>query len=491
MFNKLRNRFLLLNLVIISFTMLLAFTAIFIITYQNVHRDIEMELRQVSEFYRKPDMGKGSFRQGPGPETGAGTNAERGFGTETNTGAGTKAEAETGARTGMESDAENEMETGTEAMTEKEAEEEPEERNEERMGRPPEGPDDWGAPPERSVSFALQTDADWNLTNAESRFDMDDDFYAAAIKIASVSSSGEGQFNLDGNRWAFTVQPSVSGFSIVFLDVTAQLRIVTTLIYTFLLVSLVMLVLIYFISRFFANRSIRPVREAFEKQKQFIADASHELKTPLAVIQTHADVLLASSEDTIASQAKWLHRIKSETDRMKTLTGDLLYLTEMDDARNGPVKFPFNMSEAVFSVILTMEAVLFEKKIAFQYDVEPDLHTLGNIEQIKQVVMILLDNGIKYTNPNGSISVTFKKKHHDAVLAVTNTGPGIAPEHLDRIFDRFYRADPSRSRKLGGYGLGLAIAKSIVEQHAGRITAKSVPGEWTTFQVTIAGVKST
>lgn len=250
-----------------------------------------------------------------------------------------------------------------------------------------------------------------------------------------------------------------------------------------LLVSLAMLVLIYFISRFFANRSIRPVREAFEKQKQFIADASHELKTPLAVIQTHADVLLSSSEDTIASQAKWLHRIKSETDRMKTLTGDLLYLTEMDDAHNVPVKFSFNMSEAVFSVILTMEAVLFEKNIAFQYDVEPDLHVLGNVEQIKQVVMILLDNGIKYTNPNGEINVNFKKKHHDVVLTVANTGPGIAPEHLEHIFDRFYRADPSRSRKLGGYGLGLAIAKSIVEQHVGRITTKSVPGEWTTFQV--------
>lgn len=457
MFNKLRNRFLLLNLVIISFTMLLAFTAIFIITYQNVHRDIGMELHQVSEFYRKPDPGKGSFRQGTGPEAGVGAGVGAGSGdwadpdTEAGAGSGTK--------------------TGT------------------RMSPPQDRPDKRDAPPERSVSFALQTDSDWNLTGAESRFDMDDDFYAAAIKLASASASGEGQFNLDGNRWAYAVQPNAGGYSIVFLDVTAQLRIVTTLIYTFLLVSLAMLVLIYFISRFFANRSIRPVREAFEKQKRFIADASHELKTPLAVIQTHADVLLASGEDTIASQAKWLHRIKSETDRMKTLTGDLLYLTEMEDARSRPVQFPFNMSEAVFGVILTMEAVLFEKNIAFRYDVEPDLHVVGNIERIQQVVMILLDNGIKYANPNGEISVTLKKKHHDAVLTVANTGPGIAPEHLERVFDRFYRADPSRSRKLGGYGLGLAIAKSIVGQHAGRITAKSTPGEWTTFQVQLPSVR--
>ncbi|CAK4833568.1 unnamed protein product [Aphanomyces euteiches] len=338
-------------------------------------------------------------------------------------------------------------------------------------------------PPERSVSFSLQTDAQWKIAATNSRFDMDSDFYELAIHKVASGSADKGQFNLDGNRWAYIVQKNASGYLVAYLDVTAQQKILTNLVYTFAAVGLVMLIIIYFTSRFFANRSIAPVKEAFNKQKQFIADASHELKTPLAVINTNADVLLANSEDTIHNQVKWLHHIQSETDRMKTLTNDLLYLTEMDDSRASMIFTSFNASEAVEGVILTMEAVMFEKDISLAYEIEPSLTVHGNSEQIKQVVMILLDNSIKYTNPKGSITLTLKKRHNEIQLKVTNSGEGIATEHLERIFDRFYRADPSRSRKQGGYGLGLAIAKSIVEQHKGKIYAKSVLNETTSFYV--------
>ncbi|QJD86626.1 sensor histidine kinase [Cohnella herbarum] len=416
MFNKLRNRFLIVNMVIISVMMLLAFASIYMITYQNVRNGIDMDLHRVADFYRKsdgnPDM--------PRPDD----------------------------------------------------------------DHPPqEAKGKMNPPPERSVSFALQTDEQGNIKSTNSRFDMDGEFYDLARAKVASRESGTGQFTLDGNTWAYTVQDNMTGYSIVFLDVTAQQTIVTNLVYTFLIVGLGMLIVIYFTSRFFANRSIAPVKEAFDKQKRFIADASHELKTPLAVINTNADVLLAHSEDTIREQTKWLHHIKSETDRMKTLTNDLLYLTEMDDSRERMIFAPFNVSEAVEGVILTMEAVIFEKNISLSYEIDPDLTISGNNEQMKQVVMILLDNGIKYTNPNGSITLALKKQHHDIVLSVTNTGAGIPSEHLDKIFDRFYRADSSRSRKQGGYGLGLAIAKSIVEQHNGKIYARSTVNETTTFYV--------
>lgn len=312
---------------------------------------------------------------------------------------------------------------------------------------------------------------------------MEDTFYETAKEEAASKPVRNAQFTLEGTRWAYSVQQTPSGYSIVFLDVTAQLKIITNLIYTFSIVALVMLAVIYLTSRYFANRSIEPVREAFDKQKQFIADASHELKTPLAVINTNADVLLANSDETIRSQSKWLQHIKSETERMKTLTNDLLYLTQMDDARGLMIFVPFDLSEAVESVILTMEAIIFEKELSFTYDIEPRLTLTGSSEQIKQVVMILLDNAVKYTNPRGSIHLSLKKQHNHLLLRVTNTGEGIAPEHLDNIFDRFYRVDASRSRKHGGYGLGLAIAKSIVEQHKGKISVKSVPNEKTTFDV--------
>ncbi|GIP29026.1 histidine kinase [Paenibacillus sp. J23TS9] len=446
MFQKLRNRFLLMNMIIITIIMLVAFAAIYTITYQNVRRDIELNLQRVSEFYHK-DGGPG--RQGPLGSTSPRTSESGVSGGGTNSGI-------TPPAPDMSQDGIN-------------------------SSKPRSGGQN--PPPELSVSFALQTDLEGNLLSKSSRFDMDDAFYESAKDKAVLHPDRDGRFTLDGTRWAYTVRKGSEGSTIVYLDVTAQLKIITNLIYTFSIVALVMLVVIYLTSRYFANRSIAPVREAFDKQKRFIADASHELKTPLAVINTNADVLLANSEDTILAQSKWLHHIKSETERMKTLTNDLLYLTQMDDAQSQMIFVPFNLSEAVESVILTMEAVIYEKEIALTYEIEPDQTIMGSSEQIKQVVMILLDNAIKYTNPQGSIHLTLNRQYNHLLLKVTNTGEGIASEHVDRIFDRFYRIDSSRSRKHGGYGLGLAIAKSIVEQHKGKIYVKSTPKDKTSFYV--------
>lgn len=455
MFKKLRNRFLLMNMAIITFIMLVAFTAIYMITYQNVRRDIGMELQRVSEFYHKgggpgkKDPAKASAL--PPAQEGSLEAEEKGDGSPDpssppqGSGAAVAGPSAEGSSRPME------------------------------KGQVP--------PPELSVSFELETDREWNLVKTNSRFEMSQDFYDAAKNQAVQNPVRSGRFNLDGTRWAYSVQPTPSGYSVVYLDVTAQLKITTNLIYTFLAVALVMLAVIYLTSRYFANRSIEPVRKAFEKQRQFIADASHELKTPLAVINTNAEVLLANSEDSIQSQSKWLHHIKSETERMKALANDLLYLARMDDARGQLIFVPFDLSEAVESVILTMEAVIYEKELAFTYEIEPRLSMTGSSEQVKQVVMILLDNAVKYANPRGAIHLELKKQHHRPLLKVTNTGEGIAPEHINHIFDRFYRADASRSRKHGGYGLGLAIAKSIVEGHKGKIFVKSVPNGQTSFYV--------
>ena len=418
MFNKLRNRFLIVNLTTISVMMLIAFATIYIIMYVNVQSDINMALHRIADNEQKGPMDA----QGP-----------RGAG-----------------------------DGGTMPIDK--------------------GPID-AYQPDRSVSFTVQTDASGALIDKNSKFTMDDDFYTAALKEALSKDKDIGRFTLDGSRWIFMIKHTGDTEQVVFMDISSQQKILTNLIYTFTAVGLLMLIILYFTSRFFANRSIAPVREAFDKQKQFIADASHELKTPLTIINTNADVLLSNSDDTIGNQAKWLQYIKSETQRMTRLTNDLLYLTEMDDSRTGMIYSKFNMSDAVENIILTMEAVIFEKNISFDYNIEPELTVLGNSEQIKQVVMILLDNAVKYTNPKGAVTVSLKKQNNDVLLSVSNTGEGIAAEHLTRIFDRFYRTDNSRARKQGGYGLGLAIAKSIIDQHKGRIYAKSTAGESTTFHV--------
>lgn len=422
MFNKLRRRFLIVNLVTISIIMLAAFTTIYTITYRDVQKNVRMDLNRSMDRY------------------------QRSFG------------GEIGHPNSIKKD--NEFPPMDNKHT-----------------------GDGESSPDRSVSFMLMTDRESNLLGKDSMFTMDDEFYNAALEKALSSNKDTGKFTLDGSKWIFNVQHANEGAMLVFLDITSRHNILTNLIYTFAIVGSVMLIVLYFVSRFFAGRSIIPVKEAFDKQKQFIADASHELKTPLTIINTNADVLLSNDSDTIHNQSKWLHYIKSEAERMTKLTNDLLYLTEMDDYRTSMIFSEFNVSEAVETVILTMEAVIFEKNVSLDYDIEPNLTVRGNSEQIKQVIMILLDNAVKYTNAKGSVTISLKKQRNDVVLSVTNTGEGIAAEHLDRIFERFYRTDASRTRKQGGYGLGLAIAKSIINQHKGNIYAKSVVGEYTTFYV--------
>jgi two-component system sensor histidine kinase CiaH len=408
MFKKLRNKFLILNLVTISVMMMIAFSSIYLITYNNVHRDIDMELHKISGFNQKPK---------------------------------------------------------------------------ENPKEPKPNFDNGQSPQERSLSFSLVTDKEGAIKSSFSIFNMNEEFYESAKKVALSKNSATGEFKLDSNHWAYITEVYQDGHRIVFLDVTSQLGILTTLIYTFLAVALIMLIFIFFISKFFANKSIEPIKDAFDKQKQFIADASHELRTPLAVISTNVDVLLSNREDNINNQLKWLYYIKSEVERMTKLTQDLLYLTQMDYSDIKMIFSNFNLSDAVENVILTMEAVIFENNISLQYDIEPSLRAYGNSEQIKQVVMILLDNALKYTNAKGTVNVTLKKYQNNILFSVVNTGIGIPEEYIDKIFDRFYCIDKARSRNKVGYGLGLAIAKSIVEQHRGKISVKSVLDESTTFSV--------
>ncbi|MDF2545987.1 MAG: Integral rane sensor signal transduction histidine kinase [Anaerosolibacter sp.] len=422
MFKQLRNRFLILNLVIISVMMIIAFASIYLITYNNVSRDISMELHKVSDMKRKSNM---------------------------------------------------DIDTAP--------------PNDFNMGQPS-SDYDRPQPPDRSVSFTLVTDPQWNTMKIISIFDMDDSFYEAAKNAALSSASSTGKFKLEDNHWAFIIKTFPEGFRIVFLDITARQAILTNLIYTFCVVAVIMLIVIFFISRFFANKSIQPIQESFDKQKQFIADASHELKTPLAVINTNVDVLLSNGEDAIYQQSKWLYYIKSEAERMTKLTNDLLYLTQVDYSDIKMIFTDFNLSELVENVILTMEAVFFESNVSLKYDIEPHLMIHGNREQIQQAAMILLDNAIKYTNPKGIIDISLKKHHKHIVLSVSNTGEGISLEHIHRVFDRFYRPDKSRVRQTGGYGLGLAIAKTIINQHNGKISVKSIPNDITTFHVELPDI---
>jgi len=225
---------------------------------------------------------------------------------------------------------------------------------------------------------------------------------------------------------------------------------------------------------------IKPVKDTFEKQKQFISDASHELKTPISVISANADVL----ENEIGHN-KWLSYIKSESTRMNKLVNHLLTLARLDDAKHTYHFTEFNLGKTVLNVALPFESTAFEANIDFSLSIDDRIQYNGQKEEIMQLTAILIDNAIKHTDAGGTVKVTLKQLSGKRFLEVYNPGQGIARKEKSKIFERFYRSDEARSRSLESYGLGLSIAKSIVRNHKGKIEVQSLEGEWAKFTVTL------
>lgn len=222
---------------------------------------------------------------------------------------------------------------------------------------------------------------------------------------------------------------------------------------------------------------IKPVIESFNKQKQFIADASHELKTPIAVIMANAEAL-----ENEPNERKWLNNIKNEAERMNELVTDLLDLARLENDVSKENFQVENLSKIVEKTILTFESIMYEKKIKLEYDIKENINIVCNNNQIKQLLVILIDNAIQHSKENGEIKVTLRSEKNDVALNVTNKGKEIPKDMYEKIFERFYRVDESRNRNTNRYGLGLAIAKNIVINHNGKINVQSENG-YTTFIV--------
>ncbi|BAK97276.1 putative two-component histidine kinase [Oscillibacter valericigenes Sjm18-20] len=228
------------------------------------------------------------------------------------------------------------------------------------------------------------------------------------------------------------------------------------------------------------RRMTKPVQESFDKQKQFVMDASHELKTPLAAISANSEALAGE-----IGENRWLGYIQSEVQRTDQLVKNLLTLARMDRVGQQLEKHPFDLSRAVLSVTLPFESMAFETGKTMVTDVAPNLQYNGNEEMLKQMAVILIDNALKYANDGGTVTVSLLVRGDRRILRVHNTGVGIKQEDLPRIFERFYRADKAHSREKEGNGLGLAIAKTIVTAHKGKIAVESEPGHWACFTVTL------
>lgn len=426
MFTKLRNKFLILNMSMTSTVMITAFAVIYIISYNNVNSEITKKLnlqagmQTVIEGTELPDDTENSK-----PKT-----LNRSF-----------------------------------------------------------SPDD-------TYSFSIYVDGNGEILEIDSPFNMPEETYNKAADIAWNNKKNSSTITLEGKQWEYAIAQmkkqviqrngqsytvAENKYQIMFLDVTMYKKTLFQLLITLLSVGLIMLIAIFIISLYFANRAIKPIAEAWERQKQFVADASHELKTPLSIINANYDVLLTNQEETIQSQLKWLDYIKIGTDRMTKLINDLLSLAKMEDVRFPIQKVTFNMSDAINDVILSMEPVVAEKDIKLTHLIEPDIIVKSDQEKIKLVVTILFDNAVKYTDEKGQIDISLIRSKRHVTFTIKNSGKGIAKQDLPKIFDRFYRVDPSRTQETSGYGLGLSIAKTIMDRLGGEIYATSVENKYTTF----------
>ena len=252
----------------------------------------------------------------------------------------------------------------------------------------------------------------------------------------------------------------------------------------------VALVALFGISWWLSSWALRPVERAWEQQRRFVADASHELKTPLAVILANTQILL-SHEGVSTDAMRWVESTNEEAGHMKALVGDLLQLARSDETVAGEAtgafhKEPVDLSEMVEAAALEFDAVAFERGCMIQEDVTEGVTVSGDAEWLTRLVRILIDNACKYAEKDSTVDVVLREEAGHAHLTVHNVGNPIDAEDLPHVFERFYRSDKAREREAeGGFGLGLAIAKGIVDAHGGKISASSSEAEGTTFAVTL------
>ena len=355
---------------------------------------------------------------------------------------------------------------------------------------------------ELSMSFDIYLDMEGGIVGVLSHIDFDKEAYDEAAGKVWAQDRDEGRLSFGGRDWIYKRTPvtttvlfpqgfgiilseTIPGYQVSFLDVTETNRTLSGMLMIFLISGAGMFALLFAVSFVFANRAIRPISESFERQKQFVTDASHELRTPLTVIDANIDAVSMNEGDTVKSQLKWLDYIKTETKRMNQLIGEMLYLSKSEEINPACEELKtVDFSRVVEEAALSMEAAAFENGASFTCQIEPDITVKGNEDKLCQVLHILLDNAVKYSEGEKLIAVSLTKHRSKAVLQVRNHS-GIGASDIEKVFDRFFRADASRSSEKGGYGLGLSIAKTIVDGCGGDISARSVDDSAVEFTVTL------
>ena len=339
---------------------------------------------------------------------------------------------------------------------------------------------DNNTPIQISSYVIVDVDENGNIINTtENDLTIDSETLEKCVKSALDSSKIFGQITDEGLM--YLKKSDMAHSKIIFADnsfISGSLR--TSVIISVLMLTGAMAV-IFLISLWLSGLAVKPVKRAWEQQKQFVADASHELKTPLTVILANNNIMMSHKDSTVADERQWLESTEEEANHMKKLIDNMLFLAKSDAGETKVQLSTVDFSEMAEACALNFEPVAFEKEIMIDTDIESGITLEGDATQLNQLVHILVDNAVKYADPGTTVTIRLQKHGDKVEFSVNNKGTPIPKEDIEHIFDRFYRAEKSRTTK--GYGLGLSIARRITEGMNGKILVESNKENGTTFTV--------
>ncbi len=332
--------------------------------------------------------------------------------------------------------------------------------------------------PFESRYFSVVLDNDYSVIDTEtSRIHSVDKTEAIQFAEKVIDKNDHTGFIGD---YRYATKLEYNGYRIVFLDCGRKLDAYNSFLYTSILMAVGGLVVAFFFIFFFAGRIIKPIAESYDKQKRFITDAGHEIKTPLTIIDANLNLL-----ESDLGENESLSDIASQTKRLRTLTNDLVMLARMEEAEDTMPKIEFPISEVIAETVAPFKNVTIQQGKEFICNIQPMLTLKGNDKAIIQLVNILMDNALKYSPTGGTIAFNLTKKNRTIYIHTFNTTETRIDKHqTEQVFERFYRSDASRNSETGGSGIGLSVAQAIVNAHGGKIQAWTQDGY--SFQISAA-----
>lgn len=326
----------------------------------------------------------------------------------------------------------------------------------------------------------ISTDGTISFLTNQLQF-IEEDEAISAVRAAMNTEKDSGLLQ----NYELRFQKSDDGVRIALADISMERAMLQSLIINSLMIGCTALVVFFFASIFLSRWAVRPVELAWKKQRQFVADASHELKTPLTIILSNAEMLSAPETFTDKKKSRRMEHIRAEAARMKKLVDDLLTLAKTDGTKGIMVRERVDFSFLMTRTILTFEPIVFDDRKKLTYKVQENIFVAGEAQRLQQLLSILLDNAVKYCPSGGLIWISLNEiDKKNALLTVFNDGEPIPKEEIAQIFQRFYRIDQSRSAR-GSFGLGLAIAENIVREHDGKLWVESDDENGNSFFVSL------